>query len=183
MQEVAVAHVIAPQLPIRKTQLDARNAAEFVMQQFQGCTSLCSISRKELTVFDIRTFQVCWFDIFPHHTAWKPSFADELFGPFSLLHGTEGKLHCKPSAEPRPTFQWFRNGVLISYGVNSRHILQQDGTLVIKKVDKDKDSVNYTCKAQNMMGQDSATTVPVVLGKRSSSYTQAKFRRGRNSLR
>ena len=29
-----------------------------------------------------------------------------------------------------------------------------------------------------MMGQDSATTVPDVLGKISSSYAQAKFRRG-----
>jgi len=106
-----------------------------------------------------------------HHTAWKPSFADGQFGPFSLLHGNEGKLQCKPSAEPRPTFQWFRNGVLISYGENSRYTLQKDGTLVIKKVEKDKDSVNYTCKAKNMMGRDSATTVPVVLGKISSCYT------------
>ena len=73
-------------------------------------------------------------------------------------------------------FQWFRNGVLISYGVNSRFMLPQDDTLVIKKVDKDKDSVNYTCKAQNMMGQDSATTVPIVLGKISSCFTLPKFR-------
>lgn len=57
-------------------------------------------------------------------------------------------------------------------------MLQQDDTLVIKNVDKDKDSVNYTCKAQNMMGQDSATTVPIVLGKISSCYTLPKFRGG-----
>ena len=112
------------------------------------------------------------------HTAWKPSFADGQFGPFSLLHGHEGKLNCKPSAEPQPTFQWYRNGVLISYGENSRYTLQKDDTLVIKKVDKDKDSVNYTCKAQNMMGQDSATTVPTVLGKISRLKSLAKFRRG-----
>ncbi|XP_078342486.1 fibronectin type III domain-containing protein-like isoform X2 [Oculina patagonica] len=98
-----------------------------------------------------------------HVRAWKPSFANGQFGPFSLLHGSEGRMQCKPSAEPPPTFQWFRNGVLISDGVSSRYTLQPDGTLVIKKVDKDKDSVNYTCKAQNMMGQDSATTVPVIL--------------------
>ena len=74
-------------------------------------------------------------------------------------------MECKPSAEPQPAFQWYRNGVLISYGENSRFTLQKDGALVIKKVDKDKDSVNYTCKAQNMMGQNKATTVPTVLGK------------------
>lgn len=81
------------------------------------------------------------------------------------MHGSEGRLQCKPSAEPQPTFQWFRNGVLVHDGINSRYMSQPDGTLVIKKVDKDKDSVNYTCKAENMMGQDSVTTVPVILGK------------------
>ena len=98
-------------------------------------------------------------------------FLSPYSGPFSLLHGNEGRLQCKPSAEPHPTFQWFRNGVLISYEENSRYTLQKDGTLVIKKVEKDKDSVNYTCHAQNMMGQDSATVVPVVLGKISNCYT------------
>lgn len=117
----------------------------------------------------LKTFQSLHF--FSHHTAWKPSFADGQFGPFSLLHGSEGKLECKPSAEPRPKFQWLRNGVLITDGANSRYTLQQDGTLVIEKVDKDKDSVNYTCKAQNMMGHDSATAVPTVLGKKSICYT------------
>ena len=107
-------------------------------------------------------------------TAWKPSFADGKFGPFSLLHGKKGDLQCNPSAEPRPTFQWFRKGVPISFGENSRYTLQKDGTLVIKKVDKGKDSVNYTCKAKNIMGQDSETTVPVVLGKISSCCTLSK---------
>lgn len=41
-----------------------------------------------------------------------------------------------------------------------------DGALVIKKVDKDQDGVNYTCKAENFMGEDSVTTVPVILGKK-----------------
>ncbi|KAJ7388131.1 hypothetical protein OS493_039623, partial [Desmophyllum pertusum] len=59
-------------------------------------------------------------------------------------------------------FSGLEMGVLISYGINSRYMIQLDGTLLIKKVDKDKDSVNYTCKAENMLGQDSATTVPVV---------------------
>ena len=98
--------------------------------------------------------------------AWKPSFNNRHFGPFHLLHGHEGRLHCNPNAEPRPKFQWFVNGVQISDGaVNSRYRLLLDGTLVIKTVDKDKDAVNYTCNAVNMMGKASATTVPTVLGK------------------
>ena len=99
-------------------------------------------------------------------SAWKPSFDNRQFGPFHLHHGHEGTLQCNPNAEPRPKFQWFVDGVLISDGaVNSRYRLPLDGTLVIKTVDKDKDAVNYTCKAVNMMGNASATTVPTVLGK------------------
>ena len=83
-----------------------------------------------------------------------------------MRHGHEGTLQCNPNAEPRPKFQWFVDGVLISDGaVNSRYRLLLDGTLVIKTVDKDKDAVNYTCNAVNMMGKASATTVPTVLGK------------------
>ncbi|CAH3112342.1 unnamed protein product [Pocillopora meandrina] len=96
--------------------------------------------------------------------AWKPSFDNRQFGPFHLRHGHEGTLRCNPNAEPRPKFQWFVDGVLISDGaVNSRYRLLLNGTLVIKTVDKDKDAVNYTCNAVNMMGKASATTVPTVL--------------------
>ena len=87
------------------------------------------------------------------------------FGPFQLLHESKGRLPCNPSAAPRPTFQWLRSGVLISYGDSSRYDLEQDGTLMIKKVDKDIDAVNYTCSAKNFLGSDSATAVAVVLGK------------------
>lgn len=98
--------------------------------------------------------------------AWKPSFNNRQFGPFHLLHGSEGRLHCNPNAEPRPKFQWFVDGVLISdEAINSRYRLSLDGTLLIKKVDKDKDAVNYTCDAVNLMGKASASTVPTVLVK------------------
>ena len=87
------------------------------------------------------------------------------FGPFHLLHEFEGRLQCKPSAAPRPSFQWVKNGVAISNGDNSRYELQQDGTLVIKKVDKVLDAANFTCKAKNFLGEDSATTTAIVFGK------------------
>ena len=153
----------------RKAQIVVHNIAESRMQQFQVCTQYITFSAKFFSSPDPENFSKML--ISSHHAAWRPSFADGQIGPFSLLHGSEGELQCKPSAEPRPTFQWLRNGVLISYGENSRYTLQKDGTLVIKKVEKDMDSVNYTCKAQNMMGQDSATAVPVVLGKISSCCT------------
>ena len=89
------------------------------------------------------------------------------FGPFHLLNEKEAKIPCKPStAAPRPTIEWFKDGNLITYGENSRYRLEMDGTLVIKQVDKDQDGVNYTCKATNLKGEDSVTTVPIVLGKK-----------------
>lgn len=76
-------------------------------------------------------------------------------------------LPCKPStAAPRPTFEWLKNGDLITYDENSRYRLHIDGTLVIKQVDKDQDGVNYTCRAKNLMGEDSVTTAPIILGKK-----------------
>lgn len=48
--------------------------------------------------------------------------------------------------------------------MNSRYNLQKDGTLVIKKVDKEKDAINFTCRATNFLGEDSATAVAIVFG-------------------
>jgi len=100
-----------------------------------------------------------------HVQAWKPTFSDIQFGPFHLLHGSQGRLQCNPSAAPLPTFQWFTNGVLIFYGRNSRYELEQDGTLVIKKVDRELDAVNFTCRAENYLGADSASSVAAVFAR------------------
>lgn len=99
-------------------------------------------------------------------TAWKPSFANVQFGPFHLLNEKEAKLPCEPSTgAPAPTYEWFKNNELLTYDEGSRYRLENDGTLVIKEVDKDQDNVNYTCKAKNFKGEDSVTTVPIILGK------------------
>lgn len=111
------------------------------------------------------------FTLHHHSTAWKPTFIDIQFGPFHLLHGSQGRLQCNPSAAPLPTFQWFRNGVLIFYGGNSRYELEQDGTLVIKKVDRELDAVNFTCRAENYLGADSASSIAAVFGMISSSQS------------
>ena len=81
------------------------------------------------------------------------------------MNKTEGKLPCELSTgNPAPTYEWFKNGELITYEEDSRYRLEMNGTLVIKEVDKDQDNVNYTCKAKN--GNDSVTTVPTILGKK-----------------
>ncbi|XP_068758738.1 fibronectin type III domain-containing protein-like isoform X1 [Montipora capricornis] len=97
-----------------------------------------------------------------HVQAWKPSFSNASLGPFELLHGSESRLHCNPSAAPRPSFQWFRNGILISAENSSRYDFQQNGTLIIKRVDKENDEGNYTCKARNFLGEDSASAAVIV---------------------
>lgn len=98
-------------------------------------------------------------------TAWRPSFTNAWLGHFTFLQGNEGRLQCKQSAAPHPTFQWFRNGILIT-SENSRHYdILHDGTLVIKRVDKQLDEGNFTCKAQNFLGEDSSSAIVVVNGK------------------
>ena len=81
------------------------------------------------------------------------------------MNEKEGKLPCELSTDaPAPTYEWFKNGELITYDEDSRYRLEMNGTLVIKEVDKDRDNVNYTCKAKN--GNDFVTTVPIILGKK-----------------
>lgn len=98
-------------------------------------------------------------------TAWRPSFTNAWLGHFTFLQGNEGRLQCNQSAAPHPTFQWFRNGVLVTSENSSGYDILPDGTLVIKRVDKQLDEGNFTCKAQNFLGEDSSSAVVVVNGK------------------
>ena len=86
-------------------------------------------------------------------------------GHFTFLQENEGRLQCNQSAAPHPTFQWFRNGVLVTSENNSHYAILPDGTLVIKRVDKQLDEGNFTCKARNFLGEDSSSAVVVVNGK------------------
>lgn len=43
--------------------------------------------------------------------------------------------------------------------------------MVIKKVDRELDAVNFTCRAENYLGADSASSVAVVFGRISSSQS------------
>ena len=81
-----------------------------------------------------------------------------------MLNKKEARLPCQPSAAPRPSFQWYREGDLLTYDENSRYKLEEDGTLVIKKVDNSQDAANYTCKAVNFKGTDSVSALLNVQG-------------------
>ncbi|XP_067024144.1 fibronectin type III domain-containing protein-like isoform X2 [Acropora muricata] len=97
-----------------------------------------------------------------HVLAWRPSFTNAWLGHFTFLQGNEGRLQCNQSAAPHPTFQWLRNGVVVTSENSSRYDILPDGTLVIKMVDKQLDEGNFTCKAQNFLGEDSSSAVVVV---------------------
>ena len=97
------------------------------------------------------------------------------FGPFHLLNEEEARLPCQPStAAPRPAIQWLREGELITYNENSRYQLEEDGTLVIKQVDKDQDAVNYTCKALNFKGEAAVSAVLTVIGKTDLTFLDCR---------
>ena len=82
-----------------------------------------------------------------------------------MLNKKEARLPCQPSAAPRPSFQWYREGDLLTYDENNRYKLEEDGTLVIKEVDNSQDAANYTCRAVNFKGTDSVSALLNVQGK------------------
>ena len=78
-------------------------------------------------------------------------------------------MKCEPEAAPRPsTFKWFdKNGAEIKSGRNG-YTIEQDGTLVINKVDRSQHAGKFSCYAQNFQGNATAEGVATVYGKNAS---------------
>lgn len=97
-------------------------------------------------------------------TALKPSFASSPL-PSTLMAAQGGNLTipCHPDAAPQPEITWLQNGQAIGYGDSRREILL-DGTLHIKEVSF-SDQGTYTCKATNVNGEDTSSSLITVVGK------------------
>ncbi|XP_070407305.1 neuregulin 2b isoform X4 [Nothobranchius furzeri] len=77
----------------------------------------------------------------------------------SLIEGDKLYLKCEASGSPSPTFRWYKDG----------HELQKGRDLKIKTNKKNskvqisrvrvEDSGNYTCVAENSLGQENATSI------------------------
>ncbi|NXP20674.1 IGS10 protein, partial [Scytalopus superciliaris] len=95
--------------------------------------------------------------------AQKPSI---LTHPVGLVRGVSGEplsLHCLADGSPKPSTAWTLPGgrVLARPQVSGRHLLLENGTLVIRAATA-HDTGNYVCRAHNDAG-DSSVTVPVTI--------------------
>ncbi|CAB0041624.1 unnamed protein product [Trichogramma brassicae] len=87
----------------------------------------------------------------------KPTFRTELKRVTLSEYGKTVSLHCDAEGVPPPTIQWFRNAEPIQRLPGSRYSMQEDGSLVIKKL-KMEDSGMFQCLALNDAGEASSYT-------------------------
>ena len=78
-------------------------------------------------------------------------------------------MKCEPEAAPRPSaFKWFdENGAEIKSGVNG-YTIEQDGTLVISKVERNQHAGKFSCYAENFLGNATDEGMATVYGKNAS---------------
>ncbi|NXW63505.1 IGS10 protein, partial [Eurystomus gularis] len=93
----------------------------------------------------------------------KPNILTRPAGPVKGFSGEPLSLHCLSDGSPKPSTAWTLPGghVLDRPQINRRHILLENGTLVIRETTV-HDRGDYVCRAHNDAG-DSSITVPVVI--------------------
>ncbi|KAM6062932.1 immunoglobulin superfamily member 10-like [Chlamydotis macqueenii] len=93
----------------------------------------------------------------------KPSILTHPKGPVKGISGEPLSLHCLSDGSPKPKTAWtLPDGfVLDRPQISQRHILLENGTLVIREAAV-HDRGDYVCRAHNSAG-DSSVTVPVVV--------------------
>ncbi|XP_014223021.1 protein sidekick isoform X2 [Trichogramma pretiosum] len=105
----------------------------------------------------------------------KPTFRTELKRVTLSEYGKTVSLHCDAEGVPPPTIQWFRNAEPIQRLPGSRYSMQEDGSLVIKKL-KMEDSGMFQCLALNDAGEASSYTW-LKAKKRIDTAVKERFRR------
>ncbi|KAM4658726.1 immunoglobulin superfamily member 10 [Amazona ochrocephala] len=93
----------------------------------------------------------------------KPSILIHPTRPVTGISGESLSLHCLSDGNPKPATAWTLPGghVLDRPQINRRHILLENGTLVIREATI-HDRGNYVCKAYNSAG-DSSVSVSVII--------------------
>ena len=80
----------------------------------------------------------------------------------TALTNTSITIQCPTSGVPTPTVTWAKDGQEIPIG--GRFTVQDDGSLLISEVDEE-DNARYTCTADNVAGQVSASSTVQIVGK------------------
>ncbi|XP_050758544.1 immunoglobulin superfamily member 10 [Gymnogyps californianus] len=93
----------------------------------------------------------------------KPNILTHPTGPVKGISGDSLSLHCLSDGSPKPNTAWTLPGghVLDRPQINRKHILLENGTLVIREATI-HDRGNYVCKAHNDAGE-SSVSIPVVI--------------------
>ncbi|XP_039313553.1 protein sidekick isoform X8 [Solenopsis invicta] len=97
----------------------------------------------------------------------KPTFITELKRETLSDYGSTVTLPCDANGVPSPTITWFRNAEPVDHLLGTRYVIEEDGSLTIKKLTMD-DSGMFQCLASNEAGE-------------SSSYTWLKAKKGLRS--
>lgn len=71
-------------------------------------------------------------------------------------------INCPAVGVPPPKWSWSKDGEKITVG--NKYLVQQDGTLIIRKVTVDE-SGTYRCTVENIAGNTTAVTHILSLGK------------------
>lgn len=80
----------------------------------------------------------------------------------TALTNTFITIRCHASGVPTPTVTWTKDGQDIPN--LGRYIVQDDGSLLIIGADSE-DTARYTCTADSVVGQDSASSSVKIVGK------------------
>ncbi|XP_020295533.1 protein sidekick isoform X2 [Pseudomyrmex gracilis] len=87
----------------------------------------------------------------------KPTFITELKRETLSDYGSTVTLPCDVNGVPPPTISWFRNAEPVDNLLGIRYIMEEDGSLTIKKLTMD-DSGMFQCLASNEAGEASSYT-------------------------
>jgi len=79
----------------------------------------------------------------------------------TALTKTNVTIDCPTSGVPRPTITWTKDGRILRD--DGRYTIQIDGSLVIDEAEVE-DSARYTCNADSINGQDSASSAVQIVG-------------------
>jgi len=78
------------------------------------------------------------------------------------LTNTSITVQCPTSGVPTPTITWKKDGERVAN--DSRYTIQDDGSLLISDA-VEEDSARYTCIAESIIGEDSASSEVQIVGK------------------
>lgn len=86
-----------------------------------------------------------------------PSFYQPLKPEMTGDFGSSLKLLCEVVGEPVPQISWYKNANLLKPEDTNRYLINEDNSLVIKKLDLD-DAAMFQCLAKNEAGEKSSYT-------------------------